>query len=401
MTRQTPLQKSDTFLVVDAPASFDLLKALKEARRIWVASAFAHKSGWIQIRDAILASNAKTTLISGLDFCQTEPWVLRDWIGKVFSKLDADAYLYVGPETFHPKIFVVKSPVHSFALVGSGNLSAGGLGKNVECFAYISKSKAICEVEYWLETVVADRERCVVLSSEDIHAYEKKWKAAAKSRKFIQKQSRDASIKIATVHKARLEHWRRAVSEAKAYFKSSHFDWHAEQKKAARYILKILHHPHYDFDRDEWSEFYKIWNMGHLIPIYKYRVYKQRRKLIKGLCLLADKTKPVAQRVDAILESSSPMHVTHLGINAVTKILASIEPKRWPVWNNPVKRSLSGFGYKSPRGASPGQKYAAFAEIMSDFKSDTEAPDMLALDCFFFWKDKKATNRRVRKRIGG
>jgi len=111
MARQTLLQKSDTFLVADAPASFDLPRALKAARRIWIASAFAHKSGWIQIRDAILASNARTTLISGLDFCQTEPWVLRDWIGKAFSKLDADAYLYVGSETFHPKIFVVKCKI--------------------------------------------------------------------------------------------------------------------------------------------------------------------------------------------------------------------------------------------------------------------------------------------------
>ena len=387
MPALTPLRNTDTILVADAPSSFDLLRDLRSAKRVWIVSAFAHKSGWSLLRNAILASSAKTTLISGLDFCQTEPLVLRDWIGKAFSKFGAKSFLYIGAETFHPKVFVIEGRSRSFALIGSGNLSAGGLGRNVECFAYISKSKAISEIVSWLETIVADRERCVPLNSEDISTYEKKWKAAAKSRKHIQKQSRDAASKIVTVHQARLEHWKRAVSEAKAYFRSSDFNWHDDQKKAARRILKVLHHPHYDFDRDEWSKFYDIWNMGHLIPVYKYRVYKQRPKLIKGLRLLADKTKPVAQRVDTILDPSKPTHVTYLGINAVSKLLASMEPKRWPVWNNPVKRALRDFGYKSPRGASPGQKYAAFAEIMSDFKSDTKAPDMLALDCFFFWKD--------------
>jgi hypothetical protein len=73
-----------------------------------------------------------------------------------------------------------------------------------------------------------------------------------------------------------------------------------------------------------------------------------------------------------------------MGINVASKILAASNPNRYAVWNNPVRAALLSFGYVVPRGGTIGSKYAAYAEAMKDFQHRTGAPDMLALDCYFF-----------------
>ncbi len=391
--KTAPLSKNGSILVAGAPARFDLCASIRRASTIWIASAFAHQSGWRMIRESVLQSHAEIYLLSGLDFCQTEPAVLRDWISKDFVRKHARAYLYSGPETFHPKVFVIHGPRTSFALVGSGNLSAGGLRGNVECFAYVGVKQHVSQVIAWLAHLTNDSDRCITLTADVIKTYEPKWKRAFQFKRKVQEEAEDASAMIAQVHHAQLEQWRRAVREAKRYFRSDEFTAHASQRKAARDILHLLHHPSYNFSKEEWSGFYDIWNMGHLIPIYKYRVYRQKGKLVAGLRMLADRSLPVHLRVDNILDRRRSSHVKYFGINAVSKILASLEPKRWPVWNKPVKEALAEFGYRSPRGASPGQKYAAFADIMARFMSDVGAKDMLALDCFFIWKYHAVTDR--------
>ena len=388
MAKSMPL-KSDTILIAGAPPSFDLMRSLQTASSIWMVSAFAHKSGWKMIRDSLLKSSAELTLISGINFCQTEPAVLRDWISNRFRRRGAKSFLYVGNEIFHPKIFIVKKQSKIFALVGSGNLSAGGLRDNIECFAYVKKSSAISEIISWLNDIIGDKNCCIPLTAEYINAYEPRYKKASRARKDIHKRAKEAKQEITAVQRASMKNWRRAVTEAKKFFHSSKFNWYNDQKVAARDILKVLHHPKYDFTREEWSEFYDIWYLGHLIAIYKYRVFRQKAKLRNALRLLSKTKIPIVQRVDAALDSKNKTYVSYLGINAVSKILASIEPKKWPVWNNVAKRVMHQFGYKAPRNASPGQKYAAYAELMRQFMRDTNATDMLALDCFIIWKDRE------------
>ena len=99
---------------------------------------------------------------------------------------------------------------------------------------------------------------------------------------------------------------------------------------------------------------------------------------------MAEKSLPVSARVDALCDRNSPTYVDGLGINGVSKILASIEPTKWPVENKPVRDARDSFGYEPPRGGTIGQKYAAFAELMQRFMKESEAKDMLELDAFFY-----------------
>jgi hypothetical protein len=393
-----PFWDPRTVHLAGAPQSFDLRASLRAASEVWVATAFAHRSGWDLIRKDLLHSEAKLTFLTGIAFSQTEPYVLRDWIGKAFTKRRARAFLFIGNETFHPKVFVVRSPGRSFALIGSGNLSSGGLGKNIECFAYCSDAAVIEHLITWVKTILRDRCRCELLTSTHILAYEPKWRTAKRLHENLDHQTRWTVRAIANVHAAQMHNWIGAVSEARRFFQSSKFRrWHSDLKKQARQVLRLLHHPRYDFTQREWSNFYDIWHMGHLIPINKNRVFHQQAKLRAALRHLSRIGEDLANRVDAILTPTGSDRVSFLGINAVSKILASADPQQCPVWNNPVQRSVRAFGYKPPRGATPGQKYAAFAELMEHFMRETGAPDMLALDSFFYAKDLSTKDSKFRK----
>jgi len=386
-----PVPGSKNVLVAGAPHTFDLLKEFTSAKKVWVATAFAHWSGWSLIREALLKSSAEITLITGKDFCLTEPRVLQDWIGKDFSRKGVKAFIYHGPEIFHPKLFVIEERQGRFALIGSGNLSEGGLKNNVECFLHTAQARNVEQIELWLRDIVKDQRRCKPLTQDYIKEYKKKWKSASRLHKKIKNITKEASQLIARTHEAQMKNWMQAVSEARSYFKTKKFRKDYEQyRSAARRILQLLHHPVYEFSKEEWSEFYDIWHMGHLVPIRKYQLFNQREKLRTALRILADQDKTVQQRVDAIRERSKKTYVKYMGVNLLSKILASSEPKQYPVWNSLVEGELKKFNFKMPHGATEGEKYAAFADLMSQFMIETKAPDMIALDCFFCWKRRQS-----------
>jgi hypothetical protein len=180
-----------------------------------------------------------------------------------------------------------------------------------------------------------------------------------------------------------IKEWDAAVRQAKSFMKGKQFaSWYSSHRSAARRILKLLHYPRFDFSRDEWVRFYDIENMGALVHIYKYRVFAREQRLKRALRQLTNHSAPIVKRIESAL-------VWGFGINGISKIIASAEPAKWPVWNRAVQNAVGSFGYTSPRGATPGQKYAAFARLMTDFMRETKAPDMLALDCFLYMKAKE------------
>lgn len=380
---------SNTVFIAGLPKLFNFCKSIEYATKVYIVSAFVHRSGWGLIRPSLIKSNASLKMITGFDFCQSEPSVLKDWIGSQFHRKGAKAFIYAAGNIFHPKMFIVKSPSISFALVGSGNLSAGGLRNNVECFVYVHDKNVVKEIEEWFQSFVDDKEKCLPLTREDISDYERKYKKASSSRKVLQNIAKEANAKLIRSYKARMAKWNQAISEAKHYFRSSDFNWHKGQLSAAKKILRLLDYPSFDFDYQAWSKFYDIRYMGHLNPINKNRVFLKRTRLPKALKTLSNKSLPIVDRVNSILDPQSSSYISYFGINTASKILASLEPKHWPVLNGPVMQTLKSFGYKSPRGISIGYEYLAFAELMMEFLKASNAKDMLALDCFFYWKYEK------------
>ena len=335
-------------------------------------------------------------MLTGLDFFQTEPKLLREsnrLTALDDGQHDVSAKLATKLTTFHPKILIATSagPTQSLAIVGSGNLSSGGLRTNTECSLYTKDPIMITALTEWFDE---EWKNAADLSNTRIKDYErkyKKWhKVVAKLRKEQKEAEKSLEKEIDTVFRER----QKAIFAAARYFKSRAYSKAYERRsKAVDRILTILDIPGFEFDKAAWNEFFSIPQLGRLRPTYRDGVFKQRVRLRDGMRYLLDDNVGIRQRLTAILDPGGKFHIRGLGLNIVSKILAVHDSQRWPVFNGPVEKTLRYFGYEPQRGLGRVGRYLKFADAMRSFREDSGAPDVLALDAFFFeWHRKIKQN---------
>jgi hypothetical protein len=107
-------------------------------------------SGWELIEESALASNTRLRLLAGRDYHLTQPQLLRRWM-ELVKPNRIEARLFSLPDTtFHAKVLLVTvQPNQEFAIVGSGNLTKGGLLDNAECSIYIDNPAHLQELNRW------------------------------------------------------------------------------------------------------------------------------------------------------------------------------------------------------------------------------------------------------------
>jgi HKD family nuclease len=385
--------------VIGLPPNFDILKKLEQAASIRLAMAFCHMSGWARLELAVKKCKGSVRLMTGLEFCQTEPALLRAWNRLSVSPNFRPRVMTSESAFFHPKVIVVSAPGEKFALVGSGNLSEGGLRTNIECFAYIADEGQVGTLAKWFDDLFDQKAQ--EFGEDYIRAYEPKYKTAHRALAKIHRQQRSVERTLIVRNAAFLARWREAVSQAKQWFNKPDFnDGWQKRKVAVDRMKQLLHYPTFDFSRPEWSEFYRVLELGHLIAVYRDRVFRQEKRLKEALRLLVDDAKPIQERLSTILDKRGSFHIPGLRLNTVSKILAIHDPSKWPVYNAPVETTLRHFGYKPPRGVGLAGRYEAFAKLMQDFMKECGAKDVCALDWFFYWfaQEKKLSNWKLGKR---
>ena len=365
--------------VIGIPQSFDLLSAIKSASLIRLATAFAHKTGWDILAPAISESKAEKFLLAGASFFQTEPIVLWKWLEMSKSgRAKAALQTEIGV-TFHPKVLLVEGR-KTFAIVGSGNLSRGGLIDNVECGVFVDSNGLLNELRVWFDGVFNAAEP---LRDATVLDYERKWKSLRKSTKDLRKQQQENEL--AAKSAAIMNRWDNAVSAAKEFLISPRYrKAHRDLSAGGARIKSALRYPALDFDEKGWKEFYSIQELGHLIAIGRDGVFRKRALLQDGLRQLIKTDESVPNLLDEMLTSGGKFRIKGLGLNAISKILAVHSPTKWAVYNDVVDSTLRSFGYVPPRGASRAAKFIAFTRMMEEFKLASGLKDAYALDAFFY-----------------
>ena len=108
------------------------------------AVAFVKRSGTRHVAPALadFARTGNVEIIVGIDHGGTSAEGLRDLLDAVFPTGRVIVFHNRLPFTFHPKIYLFKSDVAADVLVGSGNLTEGGLFTNYEAAVRISLDMA-------------------------------------------------------------------------------------------------------------------------------------------------------------------------------------------------------------------------------------------------------------------
>ncbi|MBV9157773.1 MAG: hypothetical protein JO097_16025 [Acidobacteriaceae bacterium] len=376
-------------VVLGLPTWFDLHAEIESAKELKLATAFAHMTGWNKIRPSIERSTGRIRLLTGLNFCQTDPDLLSDWLGMSRRDSRIQARLFVHSNmTFHPKVLLIETAKRHSVVVGSANLSEGGFVSNIECSLFSIDSGIVQEADEWFERLFGDNTLTSLLRGKDIDRYRPKYDVAKRKNKEIQKLERDIENHIATCHQASIIRWKEAVENATKFFKSQHFkNAYADEGAAVAWEIKrALNYPSFEFDRDGLEDFYKIQSLGHLVEIYKNRVWGHRKKLQAGLRFLIDDSIPIEQRLTEVFDGK--YRVEGVGKNFLTKVLAVHDPLNFTVDNNPVSKALKHFEYDVPPRCTRAQRYLDFARVMKDFRIASGAKNSLYVDAFFydFWE---------------
>src|SRR5580658_4095599 len=107
----------------------------KEWLEFRAAVAFVKRSGTKHIRDELMAfteAGGKVRISAGIDAGGTSAEGLTDLIKAVGKPGGIFVFKNANSSTFHPKVYLFKNQDAAAVLVGSGNLTEGGLFTNYE-----------------------------------------------------------------------------------------------------------------------------------------------------------------------------------------------------------------------------------------------------------------------------
>jgi HKD family nuclease len=176
------------------PQNFEILDALRSCSEIRLAMAFSRLTGWSLLEKGILRSRGDVFLLTGLDFMQTQPSLLREWyeLGRGDRRFQPRLMRH-GSGTFHPKVIIGTCRENSFAIVGSGNLSEGGLKTNVECGLLTRDKKEVSLLVEWFDELFRQADP---FGGTDIAIYEEKYKRVRRAVRQIEREQKIANHEI-------------------------------------------------------------------------------------------------------------------------------------------------------------------------------------------------------------
>lgn len=134
------------------PVGDIIRQEMQGARRVQIAVAFLRYSGVKEIEsslDLCLKNGGEVELIAGLDFKSTEPKAMEYFIRLRKQRKKARLYCFgdkMANKTdivFHPKIYLFEKNGSTTGIVGSTNLTRGGLTSNFEVNVIFKEKKPV------------------------------------------------------------------------------------------------------------------------------------------------------------------------------------------------------------------------------------------------------------------
>ncbi|HEY9000396.1 MAG TPA: phospholipase D-like domain-containing protein [Mucilaginibacter sp.] len=125
---------------------------LANSIQVRIAVAFMKYSGLKVIEESLnncLNKNGKVEIIAGLDFKTTDPQAIKFLLNLKRSNLELSFFCFGDKQenktdvVFHPKVYLFNKPRETTSIIGSTNLTGGGLISNFEVNTVITEEKPL------------------------------------------------------------------------------------------------------------------------------------------------------------------------------------------------------------------------------------------------------------------
>lgn len=378
-------------------------KIIDDSSECYFLVAFLKNSGLSQIINNIitsLESKLNINLIIGLDLLVTEPAALYRLldIQYKYDKLLKIHLFKSHKSTFHPKIYAGKSTKTKQTLIGSANITGGGLDSNNEASIYTQDTNTFDDAIEYFNKIISDG-NCKDASYFSIAEYEEEYNEYNKLTKEARKKAK-SNFKP-TSRDARLlklyEEYRENSEQAKDLAKKRN-----NYKKASSILNKITHKKILD-KNIFFAEYEKLvgaegipqlWHSGGInrsksaVKEYFYEFIDLNEHLLNP--------NNIDLPVDKVFENSLPYvkKINGLAFNVLTEMLNTLKPEKFPVLNrNPLGsiRYLFGDKFKSPSSFKPSD-YLMYTKFMASIKNTVNAKDFTEVDHFLnyvYWNYAK------------
>lgn len=336
----------------------------------------------------------------GLAFCQTSPALLRKLFGLGKKYQGLSLYVSNTSATFHPKIYGFSGPNGSTVIIGSANLTSGGLRDNYEASAEIDDPSGaiISSVIEYVDDLI-DNEELVPATQPSIDEYAHRYAIYQAQQRLA---SRRAELAMASTN-LNTDLLRDILTlmqqdESENGF-ASQTRTRAKSRKAA--ALKI----------SEIASMEKLSRKSFVDHYEQLICHFHSGGLHRGKNIIAENAQRFSVALRAIIQGKhlAPHdayqilldHFTHIpkaGVNVITEILLALDCKRFAVMNQNAVSGLNmanirQFPSRPTKATVNAQRYADYCQQVDILRRNLGLRDFVELDALFnyaYWGTEQA-----------
>nr|WP_311529694.1 phospholipase D family protein [uncultured Ralstonia sp.] len=367
-------------------------KLLKRAKRLECLVAFAKTSalnGMMKELERALIRGLKARFAIGLDFYLTEPDLLRK-LWKLGKDHALQLYLSNSRETFHPKIYAFQGEEQCSILVGSANLTHGGLSGNYEASAMIADANGalMASVIRLFDELVASKV-IVPATKPRIDEYEREHAVHDAWRKVAQKRAEKLNRTDAPSYTL----LRDILEVMKEDDSNAGFDVQKTRRRnngrQARAMLEILASRRGDVKRNFLQRYEALIGLFHSGGLHrgKTQVAEHPDQFVAAVVNI------VRQRNLSPNEAFDVLHghfseIPGAGINLLTEILHALDNKRFAVMNQNavsgmMRAGITDYPLHPTKQSVKSESYARYCQQADGIRQALGLADFTELDALF------------------
>jgi len=384
----------------------EIKSGLLNANEVNISIAFLKESGLNTLLPSIknaLKSNVRINVIAGQNFALTEPQALHSLrnLFKYFAK--AKLFIAKADQTgivFHPKLYLFQKANDCIIIVGSANITKGGLQNNVECSLRYTCSPSDSAwrqaQKFFIELLKPENaEEATLLSI-------KRYESFYNRQKSNNKKARSSPDRKKSQNEFDYINLLRHFSKFDNNTREENYKHKKYHYKEARKVLdqiaddplltKAKFEPLLDSLVSSKGE-YGWWHSGSLFRLRKsvYPYFKEFQRLVKYV--RSNKNKPGKAVFTEARKLVKP--IEGASVNYVAEIMMTYNSKDFANLNkNPITvlRKEGDVNIKASSESFNGMDYSEYCELVKEISEKLGLHDMLEVDSFFndiYWKIKK------------